>query len=99
MAQTEDLPAQARRPTRKRGWFLLLVGLFNAVWSLLVLGVLVVVAAIYFFYDRPVVMPAWVETRIEERLATEFPQVDITFGELRLLMEEGWRPRVRLRAR
>ena len=97
MAQTEDLPAQPRKQTRKRGWFLLLVGLFNAVWSLLVLGILVVVAAIYFFYDRPVVMPAWVENRIEQRLATEFPQVDITFGELRLLMEEGWRPRVRLR--
>ena len=87
-------PVPARR---KRGWFLLLLGVFNALWSLLVLGVLIAVAGVYFFYDRPVVMPAWVEDRIEQRLVTEFPQAKITFGELRLLMEEGWRPRVRLR--
>lgn len=82
---------------RKRGWFLLMIGLFNAVWSLIVLALVIAVGAVYFFYDRPVVMPAWVEARIEERLETEFPDVNITFGELRLLMEEGWRPRVRLR--
>ncbi|MEQ6204263.1 DUF3971 domain-containing protein [Sulfitobacter sp. HNIBRBA2951] len=97
MAQTDEPTASPRKPTRKRGWFFLLIGFFNAVWSLLVLSALVISAVVYFLYDRPVVMPAWVETRIEQRLETEFPQVKITFGELRLLMEEGWRPRVRLR--
>ena len=86
-----------RKALRKRGWFLLLVGLFNAVWALGVLVVLILTGAVYFLYDRPVVMPGWVETRIEQRLETEFPQAKITVGELRLLMEEGWRPRVRLR--
>lgn len=89
-----DPPKQRRR---KRGWFLLLVGLFNAVWSILVLIMIVAVGAVYFLYDRPVVMPAWVEARVEQRLETEFPNAKVTFGELRLLMEEGWRPRVRLR--
>lgn len=86
-----------KRPRRKRGWLLLLLGLFNAVWSLLVLIVVIAVGAVYFFYDRPVVVPAWIETRIQERLIAEFPDAKISFGELRLLMEEGWRPRIRLR--
>jgi hypothetical protein len=96
MAETTP-PPPLNAPRRKRGWLLLLLGLFNAVWSLLVLLVVIAVGAVYFFYDRPVVVPAWVETRIQERLITEFPDAKISFGELRLLMEEGWRPRVRLR--
>ncbi|MCX7565179.1 DUF3971 domain-containing protein [Sulfitobacter sp. F26169L] len=96
MADTSP-PTSAKPPRRKRGWFLLVLGVFNAIWSLLVLTLVALVGAVYFFYDRPVVMPNWVEQRIEQRLVTEFPQVNITFGELRLLMEEGWRPRVRLR--
>ena len=91
------LPSGNRPKRRKRGLLLLGIGLFNALWSLLVLTVVIAVAAVYFFYDRPVVMPNWVEARIEQRLEEEFPQVKISFGELRLLMEEGWRPRVRLR--
>ena len=92
---TPPTPPKTRR--RKRGWFLLLVGLFNAAWSLLVLSTLVAVAAVYFLYDRPVVLPDWIEARIEDRLASEFPDLQISFGEVRLLMQEGWRPRVRLR--
>lgn len=92
---TPPTPIKTRR--RKRGWFLLLVGLFNAAWALLVLITLVAVAAVYFLYDRPVVLPDWVEARIEQRLVTEFPDLQINFGEVRLLMQEGWRPRVRLR--
>lgn len=100
MAQTDPaLPEPPARPQRrrKRGWFLLCVGLFNAIWSLLVLLMLIAVGAVYFLYDRPVDLPDWAEARIEARLEEEFPQVKITFGEMRLLMEEGWRPRVRLR--
>ncbi len=96
MAETTP-QAPRKAPHRKRGWLLLLLGLFNAVWSLLVLITVVAVGAVYFLYDRPVVVPAWIETKIQERLVTEFPDVNISFGELRLLMEEGWRPRVRLR--
>lgn len=92
-----DAPPRKPRSRRKRGLLMLSIGLFNAMWSLLVLTMVIAVGAVYFFYDRPVVMPAWVEARIEQRLEEEFPQVKISFGELRLLMEEGWRPRVRLR--
>jgi hypothetical protein len=84
-------------PRRKRGLLLLVLGLLNALWALLVLGMVVAVGAVTFLYDRPVVMPAWIEARIEARLEEEFPQARVSFGELRLLMEEGWRPRVRLR--
>ena len=94
----DTTPHKTLKPRRrKRGWFLLLVGLFNAVWALLVLTTLVAVALVYFLYDRPVVLPDWVEARIEQRLVTEFPDLQISFGEVRLLMQEGWRPRVRLR--
>ena len=96
MAETTP-PAPPTSCRRKRGWFVLLVGLFNAIWALLVLTVMVAVAAVYFFYDRPVVLPDWVEARIEQRLTAEFPDLQISFGEVRLLMQEGWRPRVRLR--
>jgi hypothetical protein len=96
MADTTP-PATPKPRRRKRGWFLLLVGLFNAIWALLVLTTLAAVAAVYFLYDRPVVLPDWIEGRIEQRLVTEFPDLNISFGEVRLLMEEGWRPRVRLR--
>jgi hypothetical protein len=96
MADT-DPPAPQRLPRRKRGWFLLLVGMFNALWALLVLTTVALVASVYFLYDRPVIIPGWAEARIEARLASEFPALEITFGEVRLLMEEGWRPRVRLR--
>ena len=90
-------PEPQKPPRRKRGWFLLLLGLLNAAWALLVLVAVVAVAAVYLLYDRPVVIPAWAEARIEQRLATEFPEVDIAFDEVRLLMQAGWRPRVRLR--
>lgn len=98
MADTAvPMPPSSPPGRRKRGWFLLFLGLINALWSLMVLAVLIAVGAVYFLYDRPVVMPGWVEARIETRLAAEFPQARIAFGEMRLLMEEGWRPRVRLR--
>ena len=93
----QDATPRKPRSRRKRGLLMLSIGLFNAMWSLLVLGMVIAVGAVYFFYDRPVVMPGWVEARIEQRLEEEFPQVKISFGELRLLMEEGWRPRMRLR--
>ncbi|MGB5864335.1 MAG: DUF3971 domain-containing protein [Sulfitobacter sp.] len=98
MTDTAPQPAENAAPRRrKRGWLLLLLGLFNAIWAILVLLTVIAVGLVYFLYDRPVVLPGWAETRIEERLLTEFPQVKISFGEMRLLMEEGWRPRVRLR--
>ncbi len=75
MAETAPTASPARkRPRRKRGWFLLLVGMFNAVWALIVLCALVAVAAVYFFYDRPVVLPGWVETRIEARSGDGIPR-------------------------
>ncbi|MBB3994669.1 hypothetical protein GGR95_002317 [Sulfitobacter undariae] len=89
-------PPPVRPSRRKRGLLMLLIGLFNAIWSLVVLAVVIAVGAVYFFYDRPVVVPAWIEARIEQRLEEEFPFVTISFGELRFLMEEGWRPRIRL---
>lgn len=94
-----DTPAQSvpskRRPRRVRFWFLR--GILQAVWSLVVLSGVLIVTSLYLFYDRPLGTPDWVEARIDARLAEEFPDLSISFGDLRLLIEDGWRPHVRLR--
>ncbi len=84
-------------PRRRRKRYLLLHGVFYAIWTLCVLVVMALVGAIYFIYERPLVAPDWVEARIEARLAHDLPQARITFGELRVLVEEGWKPQIRLR--
>ncbi|MEQ6247761.1 AsmA-like C-terminal region-containing protein [Sulfitobacter sp. HNIBRBA3233] len=90
-------PERAKRAPRKRARFLLLRGILLAVWSQVVLVAVLAVLGLYFLYDRPIVAPDWVEDRIEARLASELPNARVSFGELRLIVEEGWRPRVRLR--
>ena len=70
--------------------------LWRFILVLLVLAVLLGLG-IGYVMGRPITAPEWVQTRIEERLATEIPQADIAFGEMVFILDEGWRPRVRLR--
>ena len=97
---TDPAPPEETRPPvprRKRKRFLLLHGAAYAVWTMGVLVTVLIVAGIYFIYERPLVAPDWIEARIEARLAEDLPQARVTFGELRLLVKEGWRPQIRLR--
>ncbi|WP_238366256.1 DUF3971 domain-containing protein [Mesobacterium pallidum] len=66
------------------------VSLLSALATLALVAVLVLP-------ERPLPAPGWVRERVETRLAEAVPQVDVSFGEMVLLVEDGWRPRVRLR--
>ena len=67
-------------------------------WSLL--GIVLVVAAVagtaIYMIRSPIVIPDWIEAKLEARLAQDLPQARIVFGEMVLIVDEGWRPRVRL---
>lgn len=56
-----------------------------------------VVAAVIVLPERPLAAPGWLRDRVETRLAEAVPQIDVDFGEMVLLVENDWRPRVRLR--
>ncbi len=67
-------------------------------WSLL--AIVLVVAAVagtaLYMIRSPIVVPNWVEARIEARLAQDLPRARVQFGEMVLIVDEGWRPRIRL---
>ncbi|MCX8224680.1 MAG: hypothetical protein OTI35_01295 [Sulfitobacter sp.] len=67
-------------------------------WSLLfiVLCVAAVAGTALYMIRSPIVVPQWAEARIEARLAQDLPQARVSFGEMVLSVDEGWRPRIRL---
>ncbi|WP_411975270.1 DUF3971 domain-containing protein [Sulfitobacter faviae] len=77
-----------RRRTRRRA------GIVSAV-VLVLLAALATGAAVYFT-GRPIPAPLWVQTRIEARIASSLPQARVDFGAMEFVVDEGWRPRVRL---
>jgi hypothetical protein len=87
-------PAPPARP-RRGGRVLLWVG-STVLTVLLVLGV-GITAGVVVLKDRPLTAPPWVQTRIEARIAEALPQARVSFGEMVLVIEESWAPRIRLR--
>ncbi|MFG6623988.1 DUF3971 domain-containing protein [Sulfitobacter sp. 1A12056] len=77
-----------RRRSRRRA------GIVSAV-VLVLLAALATGAAVYFT-GRPIPAPLWVQTRIEARIASALPQARVDFGAMEFVVDEGWRPRVRL---
>ena len=90
MTNSADTPRSKPRRRRLRR---------AGVWSLAVMMVLVIAgaAAIIYFKGRPITAPSWVQSRIEARIAQEMPRARVLFGEMVFVMDEGWRPRARLR--
>ncbi|MGJ8617535.1 MAG: YhdP family protein [Sulfitobacter sp.] len=82
-------PAKPRRRRLRRA----------GIWSLMITFVLViaVAGAVIYLIGRPITAPAWLQARIETRIAQEMPQARVLFGEMVFIVDEGWRPRVRLR--
>ena len=76
-----------RRPRRRAG--------IASVVVLVLLAALATGAAVYFT-GRPIPAPLWVQERIEARIATALPQARVDFGAMEFVVDEGWRPRVRL---
>lgn len=69
-----------------------------ALWVLMVIVVLLVAGAatVLLLKGRPITAPDWLQTRIEARIAEDIPQARVLFGEMVFVVDEGWRPRVRL---
>ncbi|OAN78077.1 hypothetical protein A8B82_09955 [Sulfitobacter sp. EhC04] len=88
---TPDTPRPRRKPHQHVARF----GLWSILLLTLAAGALV--GAVYLSMGQPLRAPAWVQDRIEARIARELPQVRVALGEVELVVEEGWYPRVRLR--
>lgn len=69
------------------------------IWTVLLIGVLGLagVMATVVLVGKPITAPMWMQTRIEARLAADLPQAQVSFEELVMVVDEGWRPRVSLR--
>ncbi|NUH64557.1 hypothetical protein HTT03_04465 [Sulfitobacter sp. S0837] len=85
-----DPSGKARAPRRS----LRRAGLWSLV-ALVLLAALATGAAVYFT-GRTIPAPLWVQERIETRIASALPQARVHFGAMEFVVDEGWRPRVRL---
>ena len=81
-------PKRPRRLLRRAGLGVLL---------LLALLALAGVLGAFHLTGKPLSAPDWLRERIEARIAMEVPQVQVTFGDMVLVVDDGWAPRVRLR--
>ncbi|MFD2739853.1 AsmA-like C-terminal region-containing protein [Sulfitobacter aestuarii] len=88
-APEPDAPRKRRRPKLRRA------GLWSLIGVLVFAGV--AAGAVMLMIGRPLSPPHWLQQRIETRIATAMPQARVSFGEMVFVLDEGWRPRVRLR--
>ncbi|MEO9782169.1 MAG: AsmA-like C-terminal region-containing protein [Sedimentitalea sp.] len=79
-----------RRRSRRRR-----IGIWSA-FSASVLAILVAVVALWGI-GQTLTMPDWLRHRIEARLEQNLGGLQITFGDVEMVVNRGWRPRVRLR--
>ncbi|SFT62763.1 AsmA family protein [Sedimentitalea nanhaiensis] len=98
MADKPEIPspqdtaaAVVRRPRsrwwRAGGWSLILVSVFS-----LMLGGLAL-----WGIGQTLTLPEWLRDRIETRIERNLGGMQITFGDVEMVVNRGWRPRVRLR--
>ena len=93
--ETPDPPARRRRKRRFLG--VGVVWLLNASLAVVIVAVLIAGGVVLYLKHNAVTAPAWAQRMIEERLVEVLPQARVSFGDMALLMEEGWTPRVQLR--
>ncbi|GFE49912.1 hypothetical protein So717_16650 [Roseobacter cerasinus] len=53
--------------------------------------------AVLWVKDRDIIVPDWARAQIQQRLTEAAPETRVDFGELLLIVDEDWRPRVRVR--
>ncbi|WP_264213707.1 YhdP family protein [Leisingera thetidis] len=83
----------AAGPARRRWRWRLLRGL---VWLLALLSFLGA-GAIYFGIGTRLDAPQWLRQRVETRIERHLNGLQIEFGAIHVVMDEGWRPRVSLK--
>ncbi len=81
--------ARRRRRRRKAG-----------LWSLLSMAALVGVAALVVlsYLGTPVAVPDWLRARIVERINSQTGELQVDVGQMVVVIEKGWTPRLALRA-
>ena len=52
---------------------------------------------VYYLIERPVVLPLWARERVENALDQSLGGLRLHFGEVTVVVQEGWRPRLRFR--
>ncbi|MEP1520059.1 DUF3971 domain-containing protein [Ascidiaceihabitans sp.] len=92
MSTKTDTPVAPQKAAPKRR-----LRRFGA-WIFSVLFVLSLAAfvGIVAMTGRTVTVPDWLHDRIEERASTAFPGGSVVFGEAQFVVNNGWRPRVRV---
>lgn len=88
----DDAPVTPVRRKRSRAWRW-------GLWSILGAGALAAAMAvlIVLMVGKPLRAPDWLRDRIEMRIADRLPNLHLTFRDLHVVVNEGWRPRLRLR--
>ncbi len=51
---------------------------------------------LWWVMERDIPLPEWARDRIDARLAEAIPDAQVSFGEVVLVLDEGWRPRGRV---
>lgn len=80
-----------RRFGRGMAWVL------NHILALSTVVLVLLGALVWYLKGTPLAAPDWARAKIEAQLAEVLPQARVQFGEMVLIMEEDWQPRVRLR--
>lgn len=91
----EDAPLVPK--TRAPFWRRALIWAGSSVFTVLLLLGLGISGGAMVLKDRPLTAPPWLQSRIEQRLAQAIPQARVSFGEMVLVIEQDWAPRIRLR--
>ncbi len=92
-----ERPKTSKGKPRKRVVKHSVTWMLNAALAVVTVTVLVVGAAVFYFKSNPLTAPDWAREMIEERLAELVPQARISFADMSFVLDEGWRPRMRLR--
>ncbi len=97
-SERQDAPGatQAARPAGRRRRRR---GRKAGLWSLLSVAVLALACALFVlsYLGTPVVLPDWLRTRITERINTTTGDLNVELGEMVVVVEQGWTPRLALR--
>ncbi len=69
------------------------------IWALQSLALLAIVGAVGLFalLGRPVDLPQWVVSRIEQTVNQRIQKFDLALGEVSIVVEDNWNPRIYVR--
>ena len=81
----------------RRSGFAVLGRVFVRLLGVLLLLMAAAAVALYLMLDRRVEMPEWVRNEVEQRLENTLGGLQIEFGDISVLVSQGWRPSVSLR--